>query len=138
MEAVTPLVEQRTHRRILMEVTAGVSLAWRHFGFFSRKPQFSCTTRNVSVRGMQIMTDRLIPPGATLKLWVNPLTKEPVEPLKLSGEVCWSTPHSSTGRFLSGVRLHDRPEGNFAVWTENVRSLIRQHFKPVVADQQMA
>ncbi len=134
MDTDVQMVEQRTHRRILMEASAGVSLVWRRFSFLSRRPQFRCTTRNVSIRGVQIQTDRLIPPGSILKLWVHSPRTESSELLKLRGEVRWSTPHSSTGLFLSGVLLHGAG-GNVALWVESVRSLIRQHFKPSGAEQ---
>jgi hypothetical protein len=135
MEKVIPLVEQRAHRRMTMEMSAGVAIMWNPFDFLFRRPSFSCTTRNVSARGLQIVTDSPISAGSTIKLWVNHWAREAPEVLELRGNVCWSNPHASTGKFLAGIRLQDRPERNLALWGEKVRSLIRQHFKPVGATQ---
>jgi hypothetical protein len=135
METVIPLVEQRAHRRIRMEVSANVSFGWSPLNFLLRRPKLACTTRDVSARGLQIVTDRPIPSGSRLKLSVNSATKEFSRPLKLCGDVCWSAPDRTTGMYLAGVRLHDGEDSNLEMWSEKVRGVIRQHFRPVGSEQ---
>jgi hypothetical protein len=131
-------IENRTHRRIEMEIPAGVAVVSSFLGHFIRRPQFRCVTKDVSVRGMKLVSDHPIPEGATVKLWVTGPDAGKTATWSLRGRVCWAITQSKGARFLAGIRLDDQPAAAMAVWTEAIREQIREHFRspvPVVATQ---
>lgn len=127
-----PLVEQRAHRRLVMEMPVGVSFVSNLFNIFARKPRFWCTTRDVSVSGMQILADCVVPHGAMVRLWVKCPIGGTVETLQLRGRVRWSKHVSATGPCLAGISLNDQPEHFMAIWMETIRDRIRQYFRKYV------
>lgn len=111
---------------------AGFSLVSGVLSCFVWEPQFQCVTRDVSLRGMKLLSDRPIPEGASVKLWVTLPDEGKDEDLTLRGRVCWSTAQSVAGKFFAGVSLDVRHGRSVAVWTEKIRAKIRENFQNAV------
>ena len=87
-----------------------------------------CTVRDVSVCGLQLVTERPLPIGSGLSLLVNLPDAGGTRPLKLWGDVRWSNTREGDGLCSVGIRLRDRPERFVKVWRDIVRAKIRRHF----------
>ena len=114
-----------------MELLAGISIVSGILGHVC-KPQFHCVTRDVSLRGMKLLSDRSIPEGASVKLWVTLPDEGKDKDLTLRGRVCWSTARSVAGKFFAGVSLDTRPGSSGAMWMETIREKIRMTFQNVI------
>ena len=111
---------------------AGISIVSGILDRFVRKPQFRCVTRDVSLRGMKLLSERPIPEGASVKLWVTLPDEGKDKDLTLRGRVCWATAQSVAGKFFAGVSLDARPGRAMAVWMEKIREKIRKNFQNAI------
>ena len=110
-----------------MRLGAGLSLVSRLIGRFAGKPEFQCATRDVSVDGMRLVSDRQIPERTAVKLWVT-MPDDEGKTLELDGWVRWTSNDGTTGKFLSGIRLDTFPSSSMAGWARAIRERIREHF----------
>jgi len=99
---------------------------------FVRKPAIHCFTRDVSVQGLKLLSDRPIPEGAAVKLWVTLPEAGTTEPLTLWGRVCWAAEQTGGAGFLAGIRLEAKPERYVRVWQETIRERIRAQFRKAI------
>ncbi|MEI6970373.1 MAG: PilZ domain-containing protein, partial [bacterium] len=102
-------MDLRDNQRLPIETAVGVAVASGLRRFFVNKPQFRGDMRNASQGGLLLRVDRVVPPGAVLKVWVQVEYKGEWQTLELPGDVIWSRPDNSTGSFLMGVCLRSRP-----------------------------
>ena len=129
---MTIRVENRTHRRLEIQMAAGIAVVSGFFGRFIRRPMIQCLIRDVSVQGLKLFVDRPIPEGVALKLWVTLPEDTKNEPLHLRGRVCWAAAQSGGGGYLAGIRLEAKPGRGVSVWQETIRERIRAQFRRAI------
>lgn len=131
--AIIQHVENRTHRRLPLELIAGVAVSPGLLGFLVRKASFRCVTRDVSIQGIKLVADVPIPEGGAVKLWIKLPDAGTRKDLRLRGRVCWTTAQSVAGEYFAGIRLEAQPRRSMAVWTEAIRERIREQFRNPVS-----
>ena len=114
--------EQRRNRRLFMEVKVGVAVIFRPLAFFFWRPQFEAKTRNVSARGLELLSERPLSAKATVKLWIPLTTGEAIE---LRGTVVRASPGAEPGTFLCHVQLSERPKESLRIWEDAIFKNIR-------------
>ena len=119
-------VARRRMPRLEMKLEAGVAVVAKMLGRLSWNPQFYCATRDVSVRGMKLVSDRRIPERKVVRLWVT-LPEHEGKTLKLNGRVRWASIEAATGRFLAGIHLDAFPRSTVAAWAGAIGERIREH-----------
>jgi hypothetical protein len=117
--------EQRGNRRLFKELKVGVAVLSRYPVFFFWRPQFHAKTRNVSATGLELLADRPLPAGTTLKLWLQVPIGGELQVLKLRGTVVATSPAEATGAFLCHIRLHDRPSEFMQIWANTIFEMLR-------------
>ena len=122
-------IARRRQGRLELKMVVGVAVVSRLLGRLVGKPQFQCVIQDVSFGGVGLVSDRPIPTGKGVKLWVS-LANDEGKPLELNGRVCWSSARG-TNRFLAGISLDEHPRSSMAAWAGRVRERIREHFNPV-------
>ena len=122
-------IENRTHRRLDATFVAGVSVVSGIRGWFMKNPQFECLTRDVSIRGMKIVSSRPLSDGAAVNLWITLPEEGKSEAIRLRGRVCWTMPNSVTGQFVAGIQVGDRPARSVAIWAGSIRERICEQFR---------
>ena len=127
---MTPHDENRTHRRIQLEVPACVSVVSNFFNYLFRAPKLPCITRDVSMKGIKVLAVHPIPVGSAVDVWVTLPDDHAGSALKLRGHVRWSSANQGEGRdFLAGIQLEDRQGPSMALWTNAIRERICEHFR---------
>ncbi|MCX7006087.1 MAG: PilZ domain-containing protein [Kiritimatiellaeota bacterium] len=117
--------EQRRNRRLFMEMTVGVAVVGGLLGRFVKRPQFEGQTRNVSAGGLELLSDRPIPEGATLKLWVEVATGGIIHTIKLQGTVIKTEPAETPGTFLARIHLGEDPKADMEAWADTIFGTMR-------------
>lgn len=125
-----PRVENRTHRRMNLELPVCVSAVSNFFNYLFQAPKLPCITRDVSMKGIRVLAVQPFPVGSAVDVWV----KLPDDPtgvaFKLRGRVRWSSATQGEGRdFFAGIQLDDRQGHSLALWTNAIRERICEHFK---------
>ncbi|MEI8140012.1 MAG: PilZ domain-containing protein [bacterium] len=126
---MTTPVENRTHRRMVMEIPVGVVVVSKFRDLFIRKPRMQCMIEDVSIQGMKLATDQPIPEGAVVNLWVNLPVNGLSQAMKLRGRVCWTSTKSIASKFSAGVCLDVHFGRSVEVWIQAVRARINDHFR---------
>ncbi len=129
---MTPLVDQRSHRRIAVETTAEIKVGSGLLGFFKGWKRIPCTVKDVSICGVQLHSEQAIPEQSGLTLVIHLPIATGTETFRLRGDVRWSANEAPAGVFAVGVRLRDKPAGLMRMWKEIVRERIREHFSDYV------
>lgn len=119
--------EKRKGRRLPIEAAVAMAVVSRPLGFLVWRPQFRGTVRDASVGGVKLLTERSIPVGAAVKLWIQVQTGGRIQTLKLCGDIVQSRPDDATGSFLMRVRLRDRPKKSMRIWTDTMLEEIRYY-----------
>lgn len=78
----------------------------------------SGSTADLSVDGLRLRTERRLPVGCVLDLWVK-LSAHPGTFL-FTGVVRWSQPQQSDGFFLSGIELQESPVDDTNPWRTKI------------------
>jgi len=122
METKRAADEQRRNRRLFMELKVGVAVVSRSLAFFYWRPQFEARTRNVSARGLELLSARPLATGATVKLWVQLPTGDCIT---LRGTVVRTSPDAAPGSFICHIQLSRRPQQPLRIWEETIFEKIR-------------
>jgi len=122
-------VENRTHRRLEMKLSAGVAIVSSILGFLAWKPEFQCRTQDASAQGMKLFSNRPIPEGSDVKLWVSVPNDTRKKALKLRGRVCWAASHDVRGAFLAGVCLASQPARSVTAWKKLIYERVRKDYR---------
>jgi len=105
-----------------MEMKVGVAVSLRALALFYWRPQFEATTRNVSARGLELLSKRPLSADAAVKLWIQLPTGVRV---MLRGTVVRTTPDASTGALLCHINLSKRPKQSIQIWEDAIFRNIR-------------
>jgi len=122
-------IENRTHRRLNATFFVGVSVVSGIRGWFKQNPLFECLTRDVSIRGMKIVSGQPLSAGAAVNLWITLPEESKGEAIRLRGRVCWATPQTDTGKYVAGIQVGDGPARSVAIWAEAIRERICVQFR---------
>ncbi len=74
----------------------------------------SCQAVDISAGGLKVATERLIPAGCELDIWID-IRSRPGK-FFLTSDVRWSRPGNQEGVFEFGVRLHDGAATDINEW----------------------
>jgi hypothetical protein len=116
---------RRIGHRIHANAPIKVAIQNKHFWDFLFQRTFSATLADISVQGMQLATDRPIPSGTILKLWVPVEYKMKTYNLILRGEVMWSKPGLEKRAYLAGLKLMDFSSPAMQIWAASTLDEIR-------------
>lgn len=122
MKINTSADEQRRNRRLFMELKVGVAVIKRSLAVFFWRPQFEAKSRNVSARGMELLSARPLATGASIKLWVTLPTGVRIT---LRGTVVRTSPDAAPGACLCHIQLSERPNESIRSWEDTIFLSIR-------------
>ena len=112
-----------------MKLSAGVAIVSNILGFLVWKPQFQCRTQDASAQGLKLFSNRPIPEGSDVKLWVSVPDDTRKKALRLRGRVCWAAAQDDRGEFLAGVCLDPQPAPSVTVWKKLIYERVRKDYR---------
>lgn len=116
---------RRQNRRVYTELSVGIAIHSRRIGFPPRRPQFHGTVQDASMAGLGILTERAIPVGAGVKLWICLTDHANETTLKLRGDVVWCEAGDLDRPCRAGIHLRDGPRKHVEHWV----NLITEHMR---------
>ncbi len=117
--------ESRLYTRFAIELPVEARVAACEAMPSLRRLSISCRTRDASVCGLQLHTDRPLPPGTVLKLRVTIPRKEKPLVVQLVGDVIWCNEFPDAGANL-GVYLRERPRRYMRRWMDAIATEIQR------------
>ncbi len=119
--------DKRLHARFALSVPVELEVSDCPAQPELRKRRFRCEPRDVSLCGLQLPTEALLPPGTALRLRVTIRENDRPLALKLLGDVVWSNTFPQIGP-VAGVFLRDRPRRHMRRWMDFISREFRRLF----------
>jgi len=111
-----PARENRKHKRVIAERTAILKIVDAKSAPDLEGSSVFCATEDLSARGMRVTSDRVIPNGALVDIWIA--VQDPPRAYSLLGTVRWVEETDPPGPHQAGVEFEERSKKEMLEWSD--------------------